>query len=80
MPKTIAPAKVQGKVTRIRPEVGYGFIVADIGEVFFFHFSRLESSRGKLFNGCSVEFDTAPRAEGKRYSNAVNVRQVWKPL
>ncbi len=59
-----------GKVKKVVPDRGFGFIAADDGGEYFFHHSAIrggafESLRG----GESVEFETSQGPKGPRAEN-----------
>ncbi|HKL72925.1 MAG TPA: cold shock domain-containing protein [Candidatus Onthovivens sp.] len=59
-----------GKVKKFNKEKGFGFIVADDGKEYFFHYSSLNVQGFKTVEiGASVEFDAVNSDRGFRAEN-----------
>jgi cold shock protein len=69
---------VEGTITRLVPERGFGFISGDDGQEFFFHRSALQATEfEELAEGVRVDFHAAHEAHGDEpgeHPRAVNVR------
>jgi cold shock protein len=56
---------VEGTITRLVPERGFGFITGDDGQEFFFHRSALQATDfEELAEGVRVDFHAAHEAPG----------------
>jgi len=65
---------LEGKITRLIRERGFGFIAAEDGKEVFFHRSALAGEDfDAVAEGTSVEFDLE---EGPKGLRAANVRQL----
>jgi len=65
---------LEGKITRLIRERGFGFIAAEDGKEVFFHRSAVAGEDfDALGEGTSVEFDLE---EGPKGLRAANVKQV----
>ena len=61
-----------GKVKSFSPKHGYGFILGDLDEIFFFHAKEWKHSL-KPFPGEKVEFEPIITSKGSR---ATNIRRL----
>ena len=61
-----------GKVKSYSPQHGYGFIVGDLNEIFFFHVTEWKHAL-HAGPGEEVEFDPIITSKGSR---ATNIRRV----
>ena len=65
---------MKGKIKKVIPDRGFGFISAENGEEVFFHRSGLEGlDFDSLTEGTDVEFNVEKGPKGNR---AVNVKTV----
>lgn len=65
-----------GKVKSFSPQHGYGFIVGDMNEIFFFHTNEWKS-HFKAKQGDHVEFEPVITEKGSRATNIRRVKQ-WQ--
>ena len=65
-------ASTQGTIKRLVSDKGFGFIMADSGQEYFFHQSACDSF-SSLHEGQAVTFQTGQGPKGPR---AENVREV----
>ena len=63
---------MKGTVKSFSPQHGYGFIVGDMDEIFFFHVKEWKAFR-KPMRGMSVEFEATITDKGSR---AKNIRRI----
>lgn len=56
-----------GKITRVVPDKGFGFITGEDGQDYFFHQSALTDARpNELVEGAAVTFDPVKGPKGLR--------------
>ena len=66
---------MKGKVKSFSPQHGYGFILGDMDEIFFFHANEWKS-KSKPLRGMSVEFEPIITPKGSR---ATQIRRIlWQ--
>ena len=68
---------MEGKVKSFSKRHGYGFIVGDQGEVFFFHATEWKPPI-PAFPGNEVEFDPIITEKGSRATNVRRLRHGKK--
>src|SRR5207248_10101664 len=56
----------QGRIKRVVPDKGFGFIRDDRGQEFFFHRSSVEGDFTRLAEGQQVAFEEEPSPKGPR--------------
>jgi len=67
---------MKGKVKSFSPQHGYGFIIGDLNEIFFFHANEWES-HFKAKAGDHVEFEPVITDKGSRATKIRRVEQ-WQ--
>ena len=66
---------MKGTVKSFSPQHGYGFLIGDMDEIFFFHAKEWKAIN-KPMRGMSVEFEPIITEKGSR---ATNIRRtLWQ--